>query len=310
MVFDSFAVMSPIKEIQADINVIESDQTLRIEVNFGARVDAIDFIEFHILDRLEGLMDNATEHEGLLNLKQQAEKIKRELEQVDYNLFKKLREDIRTGTYTGPAFIDLIAKYIGSNAAGSSKPRIGYDNLDVFIDYLLLSGQMPEETMKREAGMVFYQKTPARVVFEMAALGRIKPGDVFFDLGSGLGQVAILINLISGAESVGVEYEPAYQQYATDCADSLSLSNVHFINKDARDADYSRGTVFFLYTPFEGSILESVLNSLRLEAENRAIRIFTYGPCSVTVADQQWLTCVKGVVDDPYQLCEFKVMYN
>jgi hypothetical protein len=38
----------------------------------------------------------------------------------------------------------------------------------------------------------------------------ITQADVFFDLGSGLGQVPILVNLLSGAAAKGMEFEPVY----------------------------------------------------------------------------------------------------
>jgi SAM-dependent methyltransferase len=182
---------------------------------------------------------------------------------------------------------------------------MGYDNLDMFINGLLSDQSIPEATMEREPGMVFYQKTPARILFELAAVAELKPGDVFFDIGSGLGQAAILVNLISGATARGIEYEPAYCNYAKACASRLSLSNVEFINAGAHQGDYSQGTVFYLYTPFEGLLLQDMLEILQKEAQKRTIRIFTYGPCSSHVARQGWLTCVNGNGDNAYKLYEF-----
>jgi hypothetical protein len=47
--------------------------------------------------------------------------------------------------------------------------------------------------------------------------------------------------------------------------------------------------VFYLYTPFSGTILRAVLDSLRREAASRPIRICTFGPCTPTIAEEQWL---------------------
>lgn len=291
-------------EIQADIQAIEKDVAIHQEINFNSRANAIDFIDFHIIGRIEGLLQNPEQREELEALKQWAEKIKTELEKIDAHLFKQLREKIRTGTYTGASFREMIGKYCGYDV--NMPEKIGYDNLDDFINGLLSDQAIPEATMEREPEMVFYQKTPVRIIFEIAELANLGPDDVFFDLGSGLGQVAILINLVTGATTKGIEYEPAYCNYAKACASQLNLSNVEFINIDARQADYSQGTVFFLYTPFEGEILQTVLEILQKESLKRAIRIFTYGPCSEIVAQQNWLSCVHGEANDPYQLCEFK----
>jgi SAM-dependent methyltransferase len=231
--------------------------------------------------------------------------LKRSLENIDSNLFKRLREHIREGKYTGAAFTPMIYQYTGY-AVGDGKPdKIGYDNLDVFINALLDDHPVPEETNEREPEMVFYQKTPARLVFQLAAVAQLKPGDIFYDIGSGLGQVTILMHLISGAECRGVEYEPAYHAYAQACAAQLNLTHVQFINADARQADFSDGTVFFLYTPFMGVLLQQVLDLLQQQAQKRPIRLFTYGPCSTLMARQSWLYCVSGNADDDYNLCTF-----
>jgi hypothetical protein len=67
---------------------------------------------------------------------------------------------------------------------------------------------------------------------------------------------------------------------------------VRFIRGDARAADFSDGTVFYLYTPFIGTILRDVLNSLRQEADRREIRICTFGPCTRVVAEERWLSAI------------------
>jgi hypothetical protein len=67
---------------------------------------------------------------------------------------------------------------------------------------------------------------------------------------------------------------------------------MRFVQGDARAADLSDGTVFYLYTPFTGTILRDVLNLLRDEAVRREIRICTFGLCTPAVAEEQWLSVV------------------
>src|SRR5436190_1323902 len=83
-----------------------------------------------------------------------------------------------------------------------------------------------------------------------------------FDLGSGLGHVALLAFMLTGVRSFGIEVEAAYVASAQACAHSLQLYHVRFIHEDARAADLSIGTVFYLYSPFSGSILADVLHRL------------------------------------------------
>jgi len=150
-----------------------------------------------------------------------------------------------------------------------------------------------------EPGMVQYQPTPARVVLALIAEARVTADDVFIDVGSGLGQVPMLVNLLTGAPAIGIEREPAYCDYAQRRAADLNLRDVVFRNDDAREADYSEGTVFFLYTPVTGAMLQVVLDRIRVAASGRRIRILTYGPCTETVACLTWLTTVAIDSDRP-----------
>jgi precorrin-6B methylase 2 len=299
-------IKSIISEIESDILSIEKNASIFEETGFDARADAIDFIDFHIIDRLESLLQDSMQSEDLDILKQRAERIKHELEKIDVSLFTQLREMIRIGIYKGSSFKEMTGKYLGAYFGNNAQSgNIGYDNLDVFINGLLTDQIIPEALLNRESEMVFYQKTPARIIFEMIASARLGSNDVFFDLGAGLGQVTILASLMSQAAVKGIEYDPAFCNYANTCASQLNLSNVEFINIDARNGDYSAGTVFFMYTPFGGKILQDVLEMLQTESRKRAIRIFTYGPCSAEIALQSWLNCVNGPADDPYKLYEF-----
>jgi len=296
-----------ISEIQADIERIENDASLYNETNFDNRANAIDFIDFHIIDRIDGLQQNAGPLKELDALMQHAIQVKRRLEKIDAGLFKQLRQNISTGVYAASSFSEMVCKYVGGSAWNAGRQeKAGYDNLDIFINGLLSAGPLPEATTEREPGMVFYQQTPARIIFELAEQAQLNREDVFFDIGSGLGHVAILVNLLSGATTIGTEYEPAYCNYANTCTSQLNLPDVQFVNADARYADYSRGTVFFMYTPFGGSILDDMLGVLQKESQKRNIRIFTYGPCSPHVFRQAWLECVNGEGDNVYKLYEFK----
>jgi hypothetical protein len=95
--------------------------------------------------------------------------------------------------------------------------------------------------------------------------------------------------MLTGAQSIGIEVQAAYVASAQKCAQSLRLSRLHFIAQDARDADLSRGTTFYLYSPFKGSILTDVLSALRSESMNRPIKICSLGPCTHRLSHETWL---------------------
>jgi hypothetical protein len=121
-----------------------------------------------------------------------------------------------------------------------------------------------------------------------------------------LGQVSILVHLLSGATAKGIEFEPVYCDYARACATKLNLASVQFANIDARDADYADGTIFFFYTPFTGNLLDQVLDRLWRQTRGRTIMLCTYGPCTPQVARQSWLEHLDGNGLDEDKLAVFR----
>jgi hypothetical protein len=295
-----------IREIQAEIEVIVASEALYEEANFNDRVEAIDFIEFNIIERIEGLLLAEDQVQELAALKQYAGMVKNQLEETNKNLFQKLRANIRSGRCTGAELRRQFAEYAGCNSTEIGQDDIGYDSLDAFLSGLLLIEGTPGETKDRQSEMVSYQPTPARIVLELIESANLKKEDVFYDVGSGLGQVSVLVNLLSGVRAKGVEFEPAYCDYARRCAKELNLSQVEFTNADAREVDYSDGTVFFMYTPFEGRLLQEVLEKLKGESRKRKIRVCTYGPCTLQVSRQSWLKCVDQNGNSVHKLAVFE----
>jgi hypothetical protein len=285
----------------ADLRTIETDTSLFVETNFARRSEAIDFLDFHVIDRIDGLLPLGDSNDELEVLREWAERIKTELEKIDTCLFERVREEIAAGVRPG-SFERMIYGLLDNASAANEQ---GYDVLDTFVNGLFSDRPLPAETKALMPGMVSFHKTPVRVVMELIRLAEMDSDDVFFDIGSGMGQVVLLVKLITGARARGIEYEPAYCAFSGAIASRLRLTDTEFINADARDGDYSEGTVFFLYTPFEGRLLQDVLRLLRTASRERAIRILTYGPCSMPVATENWLHCVNGIPEDPYVLCLF-----
>lgn len=300
-------LLGAVAEIQADLEAIERDVALCVERNFGARQVAGDVIERQLLDRIDGLLATAAQPGPLLGLRQAAEQVQRRLEAIDQQLFRRIRAEIRSGLYRLNELRELIAETAGTSVSdGGPASRGGYDSLDLLINGLLGTTSPPVAERELEPDMVYYQKTPARVLCELIEQANLTQADLFYDLGSGLGHAPILVSLLSAAQARGVEFEPAYCAYAQACAADLRLSRVAFINADARDVAYADGTVFFMYTPFRGRMLEAVLAKLRAEAYGRVIRLFTFGPCTATVAQQPWLARVDQNAPRLYRLAEFR----
>jgi hypothetical protein len=197
---------------------------------------------------------------------------------------EQIRAEIKAGRCRGLAFRKLVEEVLGMD-----RGEAGYDELDVLLNRLLNIGKIPSPTIELSAEMVEFYKTPARVVVELADRVRFGPGDVFVDLGAGLGQVVMLVHLLAGVRALGVEIEPAYCAYARRCAEKLGLRGVSFVDSDARVADLSAGTVFYLFTPCKGEVFSQLTERVRTASLGRRVRVIGYGPCSEEIARLEWL---------------------
>jgi hypothetical protein len=113
----------------------------------------------------------------------------------------------------------------------------------------------------------------------------LRPDDAFVDLGSGLGRVAILAHLLSGARALGVEIqEPLVHGARARCA-ALALDAVSFVHGNTADLELD-GSVFFLYAPFNGELLTRTVRRIEAVARRRAIVVCAVG---FELRDVPWL---------------------
>jgi len=247
------------------------------------------------LDDLEAYLPHGPDGEPIaITLFHRAKAIYSRLESVNLSLYKSIRRDILRGA--GRA--SLLEWIPGGNNAANLTKSSGYDYLDELISGILQFEEPSSEIVQLESEMVAYQPTPARHIFDLIGRIALTERDRLFDLGSGLGHVTLMASICTGANCVGIELEPSYVDCGRKSTKSLNLINVTFLQGDARAADLSTGTVFYLYTPFSGAILRDVLNSLRQEAAKREIRICTFGRCMRVVAEEQWLSVVGTIETD------------
>lgn len=209
-------------------------------------------------------------------------------------LYHSIRAEIQQGTR--PA---LLSERLQSNAGPT--PGLNFDYLDELVSGILQLDEPSPPPAHPPDGMVFYQPTPARHIFHLLRLVNLTANDVLIDLGSGLGHVPLLASVCTDARCVGIEREEPYVRTARACAEQLNLARATFLCYDARNADLSAGTVFYLYTPFTGPILGEVLR--RLKEKNTEFRVCTFGPCTTEVARESWLA--PAAPPDPAQITVF-----
>ncbi|BFI95660.1 MAG: hypothetical protein RSP_11700 [Rhodanobacter sp.] len=236
-----------------------------------------------VLDRLDARLAGANAGDAP---PQRALAMRDRLEAANAAQFEAIRAAIRQG-----AGRDALWHWHGAASGGD-----GYDWLDELVGGVLSFGE-PGEPSPLAPDMVFYQPTPARHVFDLLERLALTADDVLVDLGSGLGHVPLLAAICTEARAVGVEIQPAYVQGARACAQSLRLANAHFVQGDARSADFAAGSVFYLYTPFTGAVMRSVLDALCREAGRRAFRVCAFGPCTAVLAGESWLMAGDATLD-------------
>lgn len=289
-------------KLQAELAHFCRDQTLTLETNLHRRAQALDFLAF-----LGEVLRVERGHTPAIQLLQkQAVELQTQLEAVNDQLFQQARAAIRAGTLAGQPLRHYLNGFTDDRAEGTDRVYMSYDGLDVLVDGLFDLKQAPSPTLTPAIEMVHCEETPARLLLDLIDHTTFRPSDVFYDLGSGLGQVVMLVHLLTGVRAKGVEIEPAFCNFARQQAQSLGLTNVTFINTDARTADYSDGTHFFMFTPFRGHLLQTVLRRLQQEAQQRPIRLYTFGSCTPHAAEQPWLRPVTADARHEYKLVIFE----
>jgi Histone methylation protein DOT1 len=217
-----------------------------------------------------------------------AKALRKRLEAANAEQYQSVRSDIvRVGQPR--VLLQWLQNLASHNKSKRPLPGLGFDCRDELVSGVLQLREPSEPKLQRSPEMVPYQPTPVRHILHLIEAAALAEDDVFVDLGSGLGHVPLLVSMVTGARSVGIEVLAAFVASARECAQNLHLSRVRFIPQDAREADLSSGTVFYLYSPFNGSILTDVLSALRMESTRRSIKICSLGPCTRAIANQTWL---------------------
>ena len=244
---------------------------------FNQRCDAIDRLELQLADFASDR--GAGQPERGSALRDQAAALCQQLEQMNAEVVQGLRHEIAAGRCLGENLLHELQRYRAKPLESGTDGNLEYDSLDVLVAGILGTDRLLDEGPAVSLPeMVPYQPTPARIVLEVVEQTHLGPHDTFVDIGSGLGVVPALVSLLSGATSIGIEVQASYCRHAEEAVRGLNLANVSFVCQDARLADLSVGTVFYMYTPFKGAMLQQVLERLHAEGRRRGIRLCTYGP--------------------------------
>lgn len=293
-------------EIRRVLNALRTNPALQDETNLEGRAEALDTLRF-VREAIHFLPPG---HERRA-LAARATALRRHWQQIDRRLFDTVRAQIRSGAWRGARLRHELSRYTRYDGQ-PRRPHYDFDGLDVLVDGLLNTEPLPSETVARSDEMIHLESTLARVLLELVDRVPMGADDLFYDLGAGLGRVVILVHLLTGVRARGVEIQPGFCEYARRIAAQFALTGVEFICADAREPDYQDGTIFYLFTPFIGATLRTVLNRLQHVAALHPITLCTLGPCTPTVCAQPWLRSIDDVDDmeHEFKLAIFKSVWR
>jgi len=288
------------EDLQNWLAGLEHDCSLCEPEQLRRRLDALDE-----LDTVFGDF-NAQESPKSAGTRRQAIALRARMESANADVYRLIRSDIVRAA-PPQLLLQWFQASASQNDAITPKPGFNYDNRDEVLSGILQLRDPGHPRLHPLPEMVFYQPTPVRHILHLIKVSALSKDDVLVDVGCGLGHVVMLTSVLTGLRSIGIEIEPAYVASARQCAQSLSLNDVHFIREDARAADLSSGTVFYLYSPFTGSILAEVLRKLQKESTSRSIKLCALGPCTEILAKERWLKPV--TLPDPRQITVFETSF-
>jgi len=182
------------------------------------------------------------------------------------------RAEVASGALRGAALLDLLRS-------------IPWLERDPWVDELLGIEPPPPDVPDLPRGAVPYLPCGVDDILAMVRDAPLGPHDELVDLGSGLGRVAILAHLVSGARARGIELQlPLVLGARARCA-ALALAAVTFDHADAAELELD-GSVFFLYAPCNGELLARVVRRVAAVARRRPIIVGTVG---LELHDLPWL---------------------
>lgn len=158
------------------------------------------------------------------------------------------------------------------------------NQLESKLDFTTIEQQFGDEQYT-------YQGTPYNYIRYF--LNFINPGEeeVIYDFGCGYGRIVLYGAITRKSRFRGIEIVPERAKKAEIIKNFLKLENAMIIPGNILDQDFSDGNIFFLFNPFSYRTLEAVGEHLKKIAQQKNIRIVTWGGTSNEYfGHANWLT--------------------
>ena len=200
------------QDLQNFLRGLANDSCLFHPKQLRERLDALDDLDIRFGDFSAAEYMNDPD----ARITNHAKAMRARLEAVNTALYESIRSQIVRG-----APPHILLQWIQASAGQEERaPGFGYDYRDEVLTGVLQLREPREPRLHPLPEMVFYQPTPARHILHLITASAFSQGDVFVDLGSGLGHVALLASMLTGVRSLGIEVDPAYVASAQECARS------------------------------------------------------------------------------------------
>jgi SAM-dependent methyltransferase len=141
---------------------------------------------------------------------------------------------------------------------------------DHFVEEVLGIAYPPLEEPIAEPELLGYAPSGYDEIVHAFDVTRLAAGDRFLDLGSGTGKAVMLAELLAGARSTGVERTRSLHEMAATASNELGLRDARCLHGDARDALIDDPDVVFMYLPFTGAVLATVMARVMENGRRRA----------------------------------------
>lgn len=173
--------------------------------------------------------------------------------------------------------------------------RLPRSERDGWLDCVLSLVAIPPDGPELPRGCTPYLPCSVDALLGVVELAGVGASDVFVDVGSGVGRAAAFVHLCTGASVIGLEVQPELVRASRELARRVGMQRFTAIEGDALTLarHMTLGTVFFLYCPFSGERLETLLGELESVARMRRIRV-----CCVDVPlpPRPWLVAAPPAV--------------
>jgi|GEM_PF-5226969 len=200
--------------------------------------------------------------------------------QVAYSISENLAPFQRQLKTNSGEFSDKLLKILRDSPPTAHSPS-PYFEANLFIEHLL--GIRDQPMLLGGESRTGQPNVPTRASFipDLVNVAQLSAQDTFFDIGSGSGQVIMLMSLFTPARIVGVEIDPEIAGISKALIARNQLERISVNVLDAQQADLSEGSVFFMNAPFFGTPMRVVMEKLSELAAQKEIRVILHGPFDI-----------------------------